>query len=78
MNQSDLYHMQQEVWIYDQLQPEERLYIGRRTPRPVPGYAIPFPENLIKNAPPELTDQQLEERQDDFLRAHGINLKQRK
>lgn len=72
MNQSDLYNMQQEVWVYDQLQPDERLYMGRRTPRPVPGYAIPFPTHLIKNAPEELTDRQREEREDDFLRSKGI------
>lgn len=77
MRSEELYHNQQEVWIYDQLQPDERLYMGRRTPRPVPGYAIPFPEHLIKCAPEELTDRQREEREDDFLLGHGINLKQR-
>lgn len=77
MSQSDLYHMQQEVWIYDQLQPEERLYVGRKVPRPVPGYAIPFPDHLIKNAPEEITDLQREEREDDFLLGHGIVLKRK-
>lgn len=72
MRTEEIYHRQQEVWIYDNLQPEERLYVGRRTPRPVPGYSIPFPPHLIKNAPPELTDKELEEREDDFLKAHGI------
>lgn len=71
-NMSDLYHNQYESWKWDQLNPDERLYMGRKEPRPIPGYAIPFPERLIKNAPPELTDLQLEEREDDFLRKWGV------
>lgn len=70
MNQSDLYHY--DVWVYDQLYPDEKLYVGRRVPRPVPNYAIPFPEHLIKNAPPEVTDKEWEEREDEYLRKHGI------
>lgn len=69
---SDLYHNQYEAWKWDQLNPDERLYMGRRTPRPVPGYAVPFPDHLIKNAPEEITDRQREEREDDFLRKHVV------
>lgn len=71
MNQSDIYG--QEVWVFNQLEPyQERMYMGRKEPRPVPSYAIPFPDSLIKNAPPELTELQLEERENDFLKLHGI------
>lgn len=61
-----------DAWLYDQLQPEERLYVGRKVPRPVPGYAVPFPSHLIKNAPEELTDRQREEREDLYLLSKGI------
>lgn len=67
----DLYHYQ--AWLFDQLEPDqERLYVGRKEPKPTPAWVIPFPDSLIKNAPPELTELQLEEREDLYLMSKGI------
>lgn len=62
-----------DAWVFDQLEPDQqRLYVGRVSKNETPAWATPFPEHLIKNAPPELTDREREEREDDFLRKHGI------
>lgn len=68
MNQSDIYHRQYEVWKYDLLEPEEKLFVGRPS-RHIPTWAMKFPDHIIKT---ELTEAQKEEREDDFLRQHGI------
>lgn len=70
MNQSDIYHYREEAWIFDQLEPDQaRLSVGRRAPRPK---AVPFPEHLISKAPPEITDQEWEIKEDEYLRQRGI------
>lgn len=73
MRTEEMYHRQQEVWIYNMLEPDnERMYVGRKEPKPTPAWAIPFPSHMIKNAPPELTDLQREEREDLYLMSKGI------
>lgn len=70
MNIEDNYHYQ--AWVYDQLEPEERLFVGRRPPREVPMWAMKFPEHLISRSPEEMTEREKEERNDEYLRKHGI------
>lgn len=60
-----------QAWIHSQLE-DERLYVGRRTPRPIPHYAVKFPEELISKAPPEITDKEWEIKEDEWLRLKGI------
>ena len=62
-----------DAWLFDQQEPNlERLYVGRRKPIPTPNYAVPFPEHLISKAPPEITDQEWEIKEDEYLRLKGI------
>lgn len=69
MNQSDIYNRQYEVYKYDLLEPEEKLYVGYKPPRHVPIWAMKIPDYLVRR---ELTEIEKEEREDDFLRKHGI------
>ena len=60
-----------DVWVYNQLEPQEELFMGRTPPRHIPFYAIKFPDYLINQAPPSITEQEWDERQDQYLREHG-------
>lgn len=66
MRTEEIYHRMQEVWIYDQLQPEEHLFLGRRPPRETPGWILKAP------AREELPPEEIERREDEFLKQHGI------
>lgn len=70
MNIEDSY--QYQAWIRDQLEPEEKLYVGRKPPREVPQWAMKFPDHLIGRSPEEMTELQKDERNDEYLRKHGI------
>lgn len=72
MNQSDIYHYRHEAWVWDQLQPNDRLFVGRKQPRSIPAWAEPFPEHLIGRAPEEIDQQERDSRNDEFLKQHGI------
>lgn len=71
MNQSDIYHYQYEAWLYDIMEPGNEIYMDRML-ESRHAWTEPFPEHLIKNSPEQITDLQREEREDDFLRKHGI------
>lgn len=70
----DIYNRQYEVWLYDLYEPEEKMFVGRKPPRKVPFYALKFPDYLIGNAPPEITDQELFQKNKKFLSDNGIDL----
>lgn len=57
--------MTERVWIYDQLNPDENRPVRLKDPKSLAEY-------IIKNAPPELTERQLEEREDVYLMSKGI------
>jgi hypothetical protein len=67
MRTEEIYHRAQEVWIYDQLEPDqERLYVGRRQPRERPGW-------VDKVAPAPVDEQEYEMKQREYLRSKGID-----
>jgi hypothetical protein len=70
MNLSEL--NRNDLREYDLTHPDERLYVGRKPKRRTPNYAVPFPEHLISKAPPEITDQEWEIKEDEYLRLRGI------
>lgn len=72
MNQSDIYHYRYEAWVWDQLNPEDRLWVGRKPPRVIPAWAEPLPSHLIGRAPEEIDQQEKDRRNDEFLKQHGL------
>lgn len=65
-NIEDSYHYQ--AWLYDQLEPHERLFVGRKPKRVTPTWML--------NGEPreEITEQELFERNKKFLADNGIDL----
>lgn len=56
----------EQAWIHSQLEPEEKLFVGRTPPRePKPWMMKPDPR-------PERTEKELEQMQDEHLRKHGV------
>lgn len=55
-----------QCWLRGQYEPEERLFIGRTPPRKTPGWMSRGADR------PEPSERELEMREDDFLRKHGI------
>ncbi len=55
-----------KTWLYDQIEPEEKLFVGRRPPRE------PNPWQMKPESRPELTEKEIEEREDEYLLKHGI------
>lgn len=72
MRNEDIYHYRYEAWIWDQLEPNDRLFAGRKQPRVIPAWAEPFPERLIGLAPEEIDQQERDRRNDEYLKQHGI------
>lgn len=63
-----------DAWLYDSLNPDENIFLGRyspKKPKDKPGWM------LKAEARQEMEEREREEREDDFLRQHGITLKQR-
>lgn len=63
---NDIYHRMYEVWKYEQVEPEEKLFVGRRPPKEVPGWMMKPP---LKK---EKSEREILEMEDEFLRKHGI------
>lgn len=67
MRTEEIYHRMQEVWVFDQLEPDqERLYVGRKQPRQTPGW-------IEKAAPIDVDEQEYERKQREYLKKHGID-----
>jgi hypothetical protein len=62
----DIYHRMYEVWLHDMLEPEEKLFVGRKPPREVKSW-------MTRPAP---RDQRMEEemliKERAYLSKHGI------
>ena len=60
-----------EAWLYNQLEPEEHLFLGRshapKVPKDPPGWMTRGPWNE-----PEEDWEEKERRGDEFLKKHGI------
>lgn len=61
-----------DIWVYDQLQPDEIIRSGYKAPRRIPAWAEPFPDRLIGLAPEEIDQQERDRRNDEYLKLHGI------
>lgn len=72
MNQSDIYHFRYEAWVWDQLEPSDRLFVGRKAPRLTPAWAEPFPEHLIGISPEEIDQQEKDRRNDEYLKSKNV------
>lgn len=66
-NKSDIYHRMYEVWLYDQKEPEEKLFVGRTPPKQTPGWMLRIP------AGEQPTEQEMLANENIFLAKHGIN-----
>lgn len=56
-----------QEWVNSQYEPEEKLFVGRYPPRE--------PKAWMLKPPPrdELTEKEIEEREDEYLKKHGIH-----
>lgn len=57
----------EKEWINNQYEPEEKLFVGRRPPRKPKAWMMK-PE-----AREERTEKEIEEREDEYLKRHGIH-----
>lgn len=55
-----------QSWLYDTLEPHEKLFVGRRPPRKPKAWMMKPPPR------PTLTEKEIEEREDDYLRKYGL------
>lgn len=69
---NDIYHYRYEAWVYDQIEPNDRLFVGRRQPKVLPAWAEPFPDHLIKNPPEEIDQVEKDRRQEEYLKKFGL------
>lgn len=56
----------EQAWLYSQYEPEEKLFVGRKPPRE------PKPWMMKPEPPPERDEQEIEEREDEYLKKYGI------
>lgn len=57
----------EQEWLNSQYEPEEKLFVGRRPPRKPKSWMMK-PEQRE-----ERTEKEIEEREDNYLRKHGIH-----
>ena len=55
-----------QAWIYSQLEPEEKLFVGRRPKKETPTWMLRGPSRDT------LSEKEVQDKEDQFLRDHGI------
>lgn len=61
-----------DIWVYDQLQPNDKLTGSHKKPNHVPSFILKLRDSVNYPDRDELTDEEKNIKSDEYLKTHGL------